>query len=371
MAECDNPTTGPARILDADLPDPMLSTGAGVHVTVIDTGSALPGVTGDQSTCFLHGTAVAGVVRQVAPQAHIHAVRHTDREDSEEGTVSGLVDALDRAIAATREFNQQRGSSIASGGMAGVVNISMVTCEDVPSLAEAIDRAQSEGILVTASAGNSGQCEDNEAPYPAAYEPVLAVGAVEHRVPLDEQSTPGSGKLNSGRIPAEYSSPGQWVDLYAPGGPVTVETATSAESSPEDSAEKVVIVGGPEPFTGTSFAAPVVAGTAALVSQVLPFADATQVREILESTAKPGGASEDGTAPLLVVDPAAAVAAALSRTQPGASYGATAGVLPAHVDSHLDAATVTTASVDYSVPAALSFVLALVALWILVARALR
>lgn len=375
MAECDIPTPGPARRPDTDLPHPALSTGAGVPVTVIDTGSAVAGVTGDNSSCFLHGTAVASVVRQIAPNARIHAVRHTDREDQVEGTVESLVEAIDRAIEATLDADTDADAhthhDTAPDAMTGVINISMITCEDVPELADAVKRAHAEGILVTASAGNSGQCEDDEMPYPAAYDSVLAVGAVEHRVPLGGQSVPGSGELDSGRIPADYSSPGPWVDLYAPGGPVSAQWHNGDRTT--------TIIGGPDPFIGTSFAAPVVSGAAALVAQVLPTATVAQVRDILQATAKPGGASEDGAAPLLVVDPAAAVDATLSlqrssqqgqqspQAQPGAGQGIAANRVPAHLDSQ----AVVTPTMDYSVPVALSFVVAVAIVCALVARALR
>lgn len=122
---------------------------------------------------------------------------------------------------------------------------------------------------------------------------LVTVGAVEPRV------RHGRGRdLDAGRHPAPYSLTGAWVDVYAPGGPV------SALHDVPGRAEPVVVVGDPDPFTGTSFAAPVVTGTAALVRQVLPRATAPQVRRILLGTSSPP--------PYPVVDPRRAVDEALA-----------------------------------------------------------
>ncbi|RRQ09891.1 hypothetical protein CXF35_08855, partial [Corynebacterium bovis] len=167
-----------------------------------------------------------------------------------------------------------------------------------PALRDALQRAAAADVLVVAAAGNTGQCPGDAPPVPASLPDddapgLVTVGAVEPRV------RHGRGRdLDAGRHPAPYSLTGAWVDVYAPGGPV------SALHDVPGRAEPVVVVGDPHPFTGTSFAAPVVTGTAALVRQVLPRATAPQVRRILLGTSSPP--------PYPVVDPRRAVDEALA-----------------------------------------------------------
>lgn len=58
----------------------------------------------------------------------------------------------------------------------------------------------------------------------------------------------------------------------------------------------------PRPFVGTSFAAPLVSGVAALIREVAPTISAAQVRQVLCESASPGAGAECG-----MVDPVAAL----------------------------------------------------------------
>ncbi|MGV0868137.1 S8 family serine peptidase [Corynebacterium kalidii] len=281
---CDQPVFGDPLPLDVDLPHD-LATGGGVGVAVVDTGAAAPGIVaerpGDRDRCLLHGTAVAGTLRTVAPDSGIVSVRQGD--SGTDTTVADLVVALDRARAG------------ADGHGVRIVNISVVACEDTAELRAAVTAAEEAGLLIVAAAGNTGQCREDQRPYPAALPGVLAVGGVDARDPVD---------LDAGRRPADYSVPGDWVELHAPGGPVSALLDTSGDDGPPDGdAVARTIVGDPAPFSGTSFAAPVVAGAAALVWQVRPDFTAAQVRSLLVDTA------EQGVVP--VVSPVGAVSAAL------------------------------------------------------------
>jgi membrane-anchored mycosin MYCP len=277
QSRCDSPVTGEPLPVDVPLPH-RLSTGAGVPVLLIDTGVAVPGATGDRDSCVLHGTAVAGVLRTVAPDAGIRSVR----QDPVRGTVADLVTALEDAAEAGRRDGLR------------IVNMSLVACEDTAELRHAVDDVTAAGVLMVASAGNTGQCGDGQAPFPASLPQVLTVGAVDPRTP-DATSV---AELRAGRQVADYSVTGPWVDLHAPGGPVSAVLGGDA-----DGAGELTVVGSPGPFTGTSFAAPVVSAAAALVWQVRPELGPAEVRDLLLATAQPG--------PAPVVDPAAAVAAAL------------------------------------------------------------
>ncbi len=345
-----------------------LSRGRDVDVAVIDTGSAGPGVVGDRDFCVLHGSVVTSVLRAIAPEAKVHSFRHNAVASRAEGTVEDLVHAIDRALKARVK----------------VINISMVACEDTTELREAIGRAEKAGVLVVASTGNTGQCPEGAPTFPSSLDSVLAVGAVAPRA--QELVVAGAGssadaaagtsagasaaKTNSGdqgRVPAQYSAPTHWVDVYAPGGPV--------EGQVDVRGKVHTIVGTPDPFEGTSFAAPVVSGTAALVWHIIPQLSAREVRELLMSTATPGASGPGLGKQMLVVNPAAAVDRALDLRDARASdSGNSSDGSDGLADSHYELQTVSTQphqprATDYSVPVVLSLVLALGIIATVVCRA--
>jgi serine protease len=84
---------------------------------------------------------------------------------------------------------------------AQVVNLSLGGLPYIEALADVISEGAGRGVIYVAAAGNSAS---TEATYPAAFEHVLAVSAVD-----------GAGAL------ASYSNHGGWVDLAAPGGDLT------------------------------------------------------------------------------------------------------------------------------------------------------
>ncbi len=142
-------------------------------------------------------------------------------------------------------------------------------------LGEAISGAQAAGALVVAGAGNNGDRIDTDpatadpAFYPACFDGVLGVGAV-----------------NEDGTKAEFSNFGPCVDLVAPG--VSVLT-TYDKNDPYE-------VGGvtyrPQ-YTyvqGTSFAAPQVAGAAALLKASKGDLDAAQIAARLQTQATDLGA---------------------------------------------------------------------------------
>lgn len=345
-----------------------LSRGRNVDVTVIDTGSAGPGVVGDRDFCVLHGSVVTSVLRAIAPEAKVLSLRHNAVASRAEGTVEDLVHAIDRALKARVK----------------VINISMVACEDTTELREAIGRAEKAGVLVVASTGNTGQCPEGAPTFPSSLDSVLAVGAVAPRA--QELVVAGAGSSadaaagtstgasaaethsgDQGRVPAQYSTPTHWVDLFAPGGPV--------EGQVDVRGKVHTIVGNPDPFEGTSFAAPVVSGTAALVWHIIPQLSAREVRELLMSTATPGASGPGLGKQMLVVNPAAAVDRALDLRDARASDDDnSSGGSDGAAGAHYELQTVSTQphqprATDYSVPVVLSLVLALGIIATVVCRA--
>ncbi|RZS43087.1 type VII secretion-associated serine protease mycosin [Herbihabitans rhizosphaerae] len=269
-----------------------LATGAGVTVGVVDSGVdwqhpkltgalAGPGTQIDESgtlsagqplDCAPHGTMVAGLIAArrgtdprvygIAPQSAIYPVRFASPVENlrRDLLARGIRDAVDHG--------------------ARVLNLSFATPVDDPAIRAAVADAVARGVVVVAAAGNEGRTQPGQTWYPAAYDGVLAVAAVDER----------------GR-PVEESNAGDWVDIAAPG----VALTTTAPGG------RYLTVG------GTSFATAVVSGTAALVLQRYPKATAAEVADRLTSTAVRIAGPRDRRVGAGIVDPYAAL------TAPGAA----------------------------------------------------
>lgn len=226
----------------------QLSTGSGVVVAVIDTGvdagsrdlagRVLPGVdlTGESAdgrvdtSTDSHGTSVAAVIagtgasggpgRMVglAPGATILPVR-----------VAATNSQVDLATLA-------QGISYAATHGARVINLSLATPVDNPEIRGTIDYALGHDIVVVAAAGNDGE-NGNPTVYPAAVPGVVAV----------------AGTTESGQVWAQGGS-GSTIALAAP-----AEHIYSADDR-----------GGHLTADGTSYSAPYVAATAALLRAKYP-----------------------------------------------------------------------------------------------------
>jgi len=148
---------------------------------------------------------------------------------------------------------------------ARVINLSLGgfgSCDQ--SLQEAVDDALAQGAVVVAAAGN--ESSDVASFSPANCGGVIAVSAHNH-----------AGSLTS------YSNFGNGITLSAPGGDLPVadliiSTAYSGATVPE---EPTYVYG-----RGTSFAAPLVAGTAALVLARNPLLTSGRVQDLLTGTAR-------------------------------------------------------------------------------------
>ncbi|WP_189048776.1 type VII secretion-associated serine protease mycosin [Micromonospora sonchi] len=263
------------------------STGRGVTVAVIDSGvdgshpdlvgRVLPGldlVSADGSAepdPVGHGTTVAGLIagrnddRQgvvgLAPEARILPVRVLDEENRYD-------DALIVA----------KGVRWAVDNGARVINLSLGGSGDSAALAAAIDYAFARDVVVVACTGNLVTSPDAKVWYPAREPGVLAVSGLERN----------SNNLWSGAIT----------------GRATILTAPASG-----------LVGARPPsgywrVQGTSFAAPLVAATAALVRSRYPQMSAGDVVNRLLVTAKDiGPTGRDDRFGYGLVDPIAALTA--------------------------------------------------------------
>lgn len=132
---------------------------------------------------------------------------------------------------------------------AHVINMSFGGPETFQGARDAIDYAVSRGVVLVASAGNGATELYN---YPAVYQEVIAVASLE---PSDARA-----------VTSHY---GRWIDIAAPGHAVL-------STSPNDQYDVM---------SGTSQAAPLVAGVAALIKSAHPSWTADQIRAQLVATA--------------------------------------------------------------------------------------
>ena len=196
----------------------------------------------DKSDSIGHGTEVSGIIAAntnnkqgiagISWNTKILPIRITDEYG--QARVSTVVEALDRAY--------DQGVKI--------VQISLSTNQFSQVLKDAVEEANDRGMLIISSAGNTGE---REVRYPAAFEGVIGVGAV-----------------NSAKRIESYSTLGDHVSIVAPGASVYTTSLYSGYAS----------------VTGTSFAAPQVAGTAALIWSVAPNISSSDVRQILFQSAQ-------------------------------------------------------------------------------------
>ncbi|EST23154.1 hypothetical protein N566_25920 [Streptomycetaceae bacterium MP113-05] len=262
------------------------ATGEGVVVAVVDTGvdadnpqispaltggEDFVGKTGGTEDQVGHGTRVAGIIAAreaddtgfsgLAKAAKIMPLRYTGGDDPDQKGDSGTMsEAIDHAV---------------SKGV-DIINISSDTADKKPNtgLEAAVARAVAADILVVVAAGNDGTDGKLEKTYPAAYPGVLAVGASDR---------------NNER--AEFSQKGRFVDLAAPG----VGMVSTVPNGGQCTAD------------GTSFAAPYVAGVAALMVEKYPEWDSQQIAARLKQTADRPGAGPDTQIGWGVVEPVAAL----------------------------------------------------------------
>ena len=236
------------------------STGAGVHAYIIDTGiytghSNFGGratfdynaVGGSNTDCNGHGTHVAGTVGSasygIAKGVRLHAVKMLNCSGS--GTTSAAINAINWVRA-----NAVR-PAVANTSWNWTANSTLET---------AIRNMISSGVFLATSGGNTGgnSCDR----LPRKVETATVVASSER---TDARSS--------------FSSTGPCIDLYAPGGSIVSTLNT----------------GGAGTKSGTSMAAPHVAGIAALYKSRFGDASSATVHNWLNANATPNVISGGGT----------------------------------------------------------------------------
>lgn len=181
-----------------------------------------------------HGTKVAGIIagqgeeyKGLLPGENLISINYGDTKTD----LKHFIEAIDTAISYLPD----------------VINISAGTNKDDPELHAVIKKASELGIIVIAASGNTSS-DDSE--YPAAYDEVLAVGAVDKN-----------------RKITNFSSRSDKIDVYAPGYKV-----------------KTIVGNSIVDFSGTSAAVPFVSGLVAILKAIDPSLDSHTVKRIIEKS---------------------------------------------------------------------------------------
>ena len=195
-----------------------------------------------------HGTHVSGTILAsnngggvigVAPESSIHFVRVFDA--SGQFTASNLVDAMNACASA--------GAKVISMSLGGPVETSAERTT--------VANLKNSGILLVAASGNDAG-GNNFLEFPAGYEPVMSVGAVDRNLGI-----------------ATFSSHNTEVDIAAPGVDILSTIADSDASYAE--------------LSGTSMAAPHISAVAALLWSQFPDRSVTDIENAIKLSARDFG----------------------------------------------------------------------------------
>ncbi|MFM8536072.1 MAG: S8 family peptidase, partial [Acidimicrobiia bacterium] len=242
-----------------------------------------------------HGTHVAGIIAgngydsdgarlSIAPKANIIALKALDFEGK--GKISDIIAALDWAVTNKTAYNIRVINMSLGAGVFESYNTDPLTL--------AAKRAVDAGIVVVAAAGNMGKAADGKPQYGAITAPgnapwVLTVGASSSMGTTDRRDD--TIALYSSRGPTMIDF-GAKPDLIAPGsGTVSLSDKNSLFYTTKAAylmPGKVKNLGYLPYLTlsGTSMAAPVVAGSVALMLEANPNLTPNLVKAILQFTAQ-------------------------------------------------------------------------------------
>ncbi|WP_370222839.1 S8 family serine peptidase [Cytobacillus sp.] len=274
-AEIDHPVKVSAQLtpwghksINMPAKQPAGLTGKNVKIAILDTGvdTRHPDLSVKSGICVLdrcpnsyrddngHGTHVAGIIGAknndigivgVAPGAEIYAIKALDAYGN--GTTSTIMAGLDWAISQNVD----------------IINMSLTSPVEDFGMKAMVDKAYKQGIIIIAAAGNTGTDikKTEQVLYPAKFSNVIAVSGVDK---------------NSVRV--DSSSKGKEVEIAAPGDAIYSTYPTDLSN-------------GYAHMTGTSMAAPFVAGLAALYKEKYPLLTNAEIRTLLQKNAKDLGAA--------------------------------------------------------------------------------
>ena len=190
-------------------------TEALVRVAVIDTGISTKAISKEHiaegknyvdtnlstEDTYGHGTAVASVILKEAKNTQIVPLVSNVFENGKIKQVDN--DTLAQMIRDAVDIYHCR-----------IINLSAGLVLDKESVRQAVEYAEKKNVLMIASAGNDYAENGAVRYYPAAYESVLAVGALNQ----------------DGTEIAAFSQRGEWVDVYTVGEQVEIKTLSGNTS---------------------------------------------------------------------------------------------------------------------------------------------
>jgi len=252
-------------MLGADYASDSGLSGQGVRIALIDSGlrpdfseltgaKVTPGINfiaeegsearGDTSDSVGHGTFVASIIASdllgLAPGAELIPLKCFD---GQKGSISNIVAAI---YAAVDVYG------------CDVINLSLGTTTDNPLLEAAAAHAFEQGVILVAASGNltggKSSTGSDALYYPAAYDSVIGVGAVD-----------------AGKNIASFSVQNESVWIAAPGDGVTGLSRTGVSYRTGN---------------GTSYASPFVAAAAALAKEADPALTPGAFMGLLQATAE-------------------------------------------------------------------------------------
>ncbi|MCF6385760.1 type VII secretion-associated serine protease mycosin [Mycobacterium sp. MBM] len=312
--------------------------GAGQTVAVIDTGVArhrlLPHLVaggdfvadGDGTAdCDGHGTIVAGIIGAaadpvsgfsgIAPDAAVLAIRQSSMKFRASGAAGGDgIGDVDSLAAAVRTAADQG---------ATVINISSVACLAVTdalddrtlgaALAYAVDDRNAVVVAAAGNVGGQGTCpKQNPVPDGAGGPDWDRVDVVASPSWYDDYVLT-VGSVDGEGAPSDFTLAGPWVDVAAP-----AEAVVSLSAVGEGLVDTMPGAAASQPISGTSYAAPMVSGVAALIRAAAPQLTARQVMHRIESTAQHPAAGWNPLVGYGVVDVLAAIRGIADPSPPAA-----------------------------------------------------
>ena len=225
------------------------------YLDLSERGYGNPQVAGPDAS---HGTGVAGIIGAergnglgsdgIAPAVRIMALRAVPDGDERDKDVANAI-------------------RYAADNGAHIINMSFGKAYSPfkQVVDEAVRHAESRGVLLVHAAGNEGAnlAEESNFPNPVYADGTRAAGWIE---------VGASGWYGADRLAADFTNYGaDHVDVFAPG--VDIYTADTGDAFQTNS--------------GTSFAAPVVSGIAALIMAYYPELSAQDVRRAILESATP------------------------------------------------------------------------------------
>lgn len=199
-----------------------------------------------------HGTFAAGVVQQVAPAADLRVYKAMDSD--------GIGSEVDVACAMLR--------AVSDGARILNLSLGVQTIDDQPPVAIAaaldlIDEQTKGEVLVIAAAGNDG----NRRPcWPAAFRRVVSVAG-----------------LTADLTPTDWSNRGFWITCSSVGEGVLSPYVEGTESHVLDDQPDTFPADAWAAWSGTSFAAPQIAGAVARLADEGKMSPRDALRELLRS----------------------------------------------------------------------------------------